>query len=74
MYTMGGEVLFDAAASVNEEPNESVMEFNGMEASATTTPTTITSPLATLFVNETDRVFEQPMQPLLFCCTRAEAA
>ena len=66
--------MVDVTARVNDEPNESVRELNGKEASATATPTTITSPLATLFVKETDSVLEQLKHATLFCCTSADAA
>jgi hypothetical protein len=71
---MGGGALVDVTAWVNDEPNESVREVNAKEAPPTTTPTSITSPLATLLVKETESELEQPRHPPLFCCTSAEAA
>jgi hypothetical protein len=59
---------------VNDELRESVSELKAKEAPATTTPTTITSPFATLFVKEAERVLEQLKHPTLFCCTTADAA
>jgi hypothetical protein len=59
---------------VNDELKESVRELSVKEASAITTPITITSPLATLLEKETESVLEQLEHSTLFCCTSADAA
>ena len=74
METIGGEVLVDAIALVNDEPKVSVTEATVKEASAITTPTTITFPPLTPLANATESVFEQPKHPPLFCCTSVDEA